>query len=196
MKVGAVKAPTYCRLCTAYRLNTPKRNKPARAFPICRGYIEPSLSVSNSYALMSTFTACEITDTTTAVGTEKSDEASQEQQEGEASMLGNNFKTARQGRGVSLSRTLRGHLLEAVDAYAAHRMKMVVPESEQRPVKREIARATPSSSGGASKVASQCFRAYQRLVFDGRVRIRLCHRSRHVERDNSNGRGYIAGTAG
>lgn len=52
-------------------------------------------------------------------------------------MFGKMFNTA-SPRGGSKRHDLLSRLSEAVDAYAAHRMQMAVPEFEQRRAEREI----------------------------------------------------------
>ena len=54
-------------------------------------------------------------------------------------MFANMFNTAPR-RGASKRHGLLSRLAEAVDAYAAHRMQMAVPEFEQRRTEREITR--------------------------------------------------------
>jgi len=54
-------------------------------------------------------------------------------------MFGNMFNPASR-RGASKRHGLLSRLSEAVDAYAAHRMQMAVPEFEQRRAEREITR--------------------------------------------------------
>lgn len=59
------------------------------------------------------------------------------------------LQNATSHRGASKRHGLLNRLADAVDAYAAHRMQMAVPEFEQRRAEREITRYRRQMRRGA-----------------------------------------------